>query len=208
MTLLSFATADAYWCVEQGFREKKQHAGFTPKGVIAVIANQLIIVAETLIKARNELMSSISGSTEEYARPSVFVLNGLMASALIGLQGVHDAIASFCQQQAPDEEFQGDIYFSTYKFRVTKFEFIQLQKQMIMAHEFDGKNVNELANGCKHNLAWLGLVSMNVDGCNDIIDSNRCRLLRDVLVPIYDQTNSILMRLGAMYHQPLMFPSI
>lgn len=213
MGLLSFKTADVHWCTEsmQDLREReRKHAvvdGVTPQGVVAVIANQLLIVAETLIKARDDL-ARFGNVGSDYARPSVFLLNGLMASALIGLQGVHDAIASFCQTQASDEEIQGDIYFSTYPFHVTKFEFIRLEKQRILAHKFQNKNVNELANGCKHDLAWLGMMSINGDVYNDIVDTDGCLLLRDVLIPVYDVTAKVLQRLGSMYQHPVSFPCI
>ena len=207
---LSWKVADTYWCIDlQGFREEKKMliSGFTVQGLLAVIANQLIIVAETMIKARNELTKWGEDGTT-YACPSTFVLNGLLSSALIGMQGVQDAIATFCQREATDDAINGLFYFSTYPFAVTKFEFIKLNRSKLYSNKFNNKNTNELANCCKHELSWLGLVSTNVDGANDIIDENGVQLLRNVMIPAYTETSKIIQRMGSMYNYPVKFPFI
>jgi hypothetical protein len=206
-SFLSWRAADAHWCIElQGIRveKKKLITRFTVQGLLAVIANQLIIVAETMIKARNEL----ADEGTKFACPSTFVLNGLMSSALIGMQGVQDAIATFCQKQAPDDAINGLFDFSTYAFVVTKFEFIKLHRNKLNANKFNGRSTNELANCCKHELPWLGMVSTNVDGINDITDETGVQLLRNVMIPAYMETTKIIARIGGMYNCPVKFPLI
>ena len=233
--LLSWRTAENFWCrdtpyawelagidsneaiqfeiqshVSHGIREDKRKnlvSCYTPQGLIAVMANQLLITAETLMKARNELRSRNDGQSI-YAQPSVFLVNGLLVSAVVGLQSIQDAIASFCQKQEPDYEVHGVFYFSNYPFRVTKFEFINLYRRRIYEHKFSGKTMNDLANCCKHDVPWLGLVQTNDDNINDIADESGTQLLREVLIPSYDETAKLLARIGSMFNQSVLFPSI
>lgn len=87
------------WCVESESDSpfpsclcRKVIGGFTAKGGVAAIANQLGVVAKTLILVRTELLHA---SDSEFT-PSAFLINGMLASAATGLQNVLDATASLC----------------------------------------------------------------------------------------------------------------
>jgi hypothetical protein len=187
--------------------DNEKKATCSAQELIAVITNQLLVVAKTLIGSRNEL-EKWGVMQDEYAAPSIFIVNGQMASAILAMQAVQDAIATFCQQQAPDDTIVGLFYFSSYPFRVTEYEFVKLMRQKIYSHTFNGKTINDLANCCKHEISWFGQVSTNVDGVNDITDEFGKRLLRDVCIPVYIETTNILKRLGDMHNQPVSFPCI
>jgi hypothetical protein len=195
----------------QGVREYKHVLieGFTPKGGIAVVANQLGVVAKTLVRVRNELMPKPSDSEGDYAQPSVFVVNGLLVSAATGLQGVMDAVASLCHTYAPDDEHDGLIYFDTYKFRMTDWDFISVSKaRTISTLRYDGMDFNQLANRLKHHLPWLGIISTNPDGFNDVHDINGTGVLRGMLVPLYKIIKQIVQRLGDQFKQPINLPFV
>jgi hypothetical protein len=165
------------------------------------------LIATHLATARAELASN-QHPTEEYAAPSVFVMNGLLASVLTGLQSILDSIATFCQREAPDDDVDGFVYFSTYPFHVTTFDFIRPIKVRIYGYSFRGLNFNQLANSVKHELPWLGLLSTNPDGNLDIHDDQGVGLLREVIVPVYEDAKKIIQRLGHKYQQPVTLPFV
>lgn len=199
----------------KGVRELNRQviAGFSPKGGVAVIANQLVVVAKTLIAVRNELLPHKRDL--DFAQPSVFMVNGLLASAATGLQSVMDAIASFCQRMAPDEDHHAYIYFSTFEFRVIEWEFIRLIKEQgITPLQFEGRTFNEFANALKHEAPWVGLVS-EVRGLQDVYDTPVPErdyevkgAFRDMLVPAYNHVKKIVERLGAKFQQPVTLPFV
>jgi hypothetical protein len=175
---------------------------------VAVIANQLCVVAKTLIAARNELTFKAT-QDKNFAHPSVFVVNGLIASASTGLQAVTDAVASFCNHCAPDDEHTGFIYFDTFQFRVTEWDFISLIKTRNLSPlRFNNLSFNELANRLKHEMPWVGTISQNRDAFNDVYDDNGVGVLRGMLVPVYNQIKAIVQQLGAKFHQPVDLPFV
>eukprot|EP00798_Chlamydomonas_sp_ICE-L_P017248 gene17248-23572_t len=104
---------------QKGIRERRCAVigGFTPKGGVAIIANQLCIVARTLVSAKSELSAApVDG---DYAHPSAFMVNGMLVSAATSLQNVLEAVASLCHYLQPDSDHQGFVYFSTYPFSVS-----------------------------------------------------------------------------------------
>ena len=195
-------------CPIQGIREFKHDvvASFTKQGGIAVIANQLGMVGSILIAARDEL--NAQGTTTERAQPSVFMVNGQLSFAATGLQSVLDSMASFCQTCVPEEGFNGLTYFSQYGFNVTEYNFIFKAKEEIYKPLFQGLNLNELANRCKHEMPWLGTISKNKDNLNDIHDVLGVGVLRDMLVPAYKQAKHVVERLGHMHQQPVSLPNV
>jgi hypothetical protein len=198
-------------CLAQDAREPRQSIinGFTSKGGIAVIANQLNVVARTLIAARKDLTSEINSDSGSYAHPSIYVVNGLLASATTGLQAVLDAVTSFCHHLEPDEDHEGLVYFNTYPFHVTTWEFIRVFKErQIQPLMFDDLRFNDLANRLKHELPWLGVLSKDSDGLCDIRDGSGRALFRDMLVPMYNIAKSIVQRLGSKYQQPIELPYV
>lgn len=199
----------------RGVRELRTRrvSGFTPEGGIAIITNQLGVVARTLIEARNELIAKDPADTD-YAQPSVFVVNGLLCSAATGLQSVLDSVASFCHKLEPDDNHEGFLYFHTYQFRVTTWEFIRLSKErQIQPLIFDGVGFNDLANRLKHELPWLGMISEDTYGLRDIRDGSngngtRRAVFREMLIPMYKITKGIIQRLGSMHGQPITLPHV
>lgn len=177
------------WCVEsEGCPGTRQvMGGFTAKGGVAVITNQLGVVAKTLISARSELAT---------ARPSVFLVNGMLASAATGLQTVLDAIASLCHHLQPDSEHTGPVYFSTYQFNVTTWDFIAtIKRNDIAPLRFGPNSFNDVANGLKHELPWIGLIS-EVDDKQDVYDDAGVGMFRGLLVPMYNISKKIVQRIG------------
>jgi hypothetical protein len=140
----------------------------------------------------------------DYVHPSVFVVNGLLASAATGLQAVLDAVASFCHNLEPDDDHVGLLYFNTYLFRVTTWEFIRESKQrQIDPLSFDGMGFNDLANRLKHELPWIGVLSKDSDGLCDIRDGSGRAVFREMLVPMYTVAKNIVQRLGSKYKQAI-----
>lgn len=193
------------WCVEsescpfsrQGTREFRRQVmgGFTAKGGVAVIANQLGVVAKTLISARSELATP-PASHGDFARPSVFLVNGMLASAATGLQTVLDAVASLCHHLQPDSEHTGPVYFSTYQFNVTTWDFIAaIKRNDIAPLRFGPNSFNDVANGLKHELPWIGLIS-EVNDKQDVYDEAGVGMFRGLLVPMYNIAKKIVQRIG------------
>ena len=211
-TVPSFSLANMKWIREPSDICSSSEAvitGWTEKGGIAVVANQLGAVAKTLIAARNELTHS-AGPDDGYAHPSVFVVNGLLVSATTGLQAVMDSVASLCNHLARDEDFSGDIYFDDFPFRVTSWDYITaIRREHIWALCFQNLSFNEFANKVKHTQPWIGIISQGQPHyMNDIYDSEGVGLLRGILVPIYYQVRSIVSRLGGTYGQPIDLPHV
>lgn len=196
----------------QGAREFKHTViqSFTAKGGVAVIANQLAVVARTLITVRQELAIDAPNADAkgDFKYPSTFMVNGLLASAITGLQNVLDAVASVCHNLAPDSEHNGIIYFSTYSFAVTEWDFIARAKHtQISKLKFDGLTFNELANRLKHELPWVGVISQAND-INDVYDSSNVGAFRGMLVPMYNIAKNIVCFLGNKYNQSVDLPFV
>jgi hypothetical protein len=170
-------------------------SGFTAKGGVAVIANQLGVVAKTLISVRSELATP-PAQGGDFAHPSTFLVNGMLASAATGLQNVLDAVASLCHHLQPDSEHQGIVYFSTYQFSVTTWAFIAaIKRSEIAPLRFRAQSFNDLANGLKHELSWIGLIS-EVDGKQDVYDEAGVGMFLGLLVPMYNIAKKIVQRIG------------
>jgi hypothetical protein len=200
----------------QGVRERSAtiSSGFTPKGLISVLANQLLIIHSTLIQVRNELAPNTQ-PPGEYQCPDNFVVNGLLASAITGLQAVQDSIASFCHREVPDVAFTKTfLYFSEYPFNQTEFHVIRSKKSKLYSFKFNGKNINDLANQCKHELPWLGSVSAlrvtgsSINWVQDIGDDKHTPLFLNVVVPVFIQTKEILGFQGQKYKTGINIPPI
>lgn len=180
-------------------------ACLTQRGHIAVVANQLSAVGFTIKGLRDELNPRLE---EGSPLPCNFVVNGLFVSALTGLQAVHDAIATYCNTYAPDDDITELFYFSTYPFNSARYNYVQKIKRDLYALEFDGRNINHLANDCKHTLPWVGIVQTNnADGTNDVF-SGDVGLLRDVVVKAYEITKTLVCRLGHEASQPITLPNV
>lgn len=198
------------WCLEsdsnppsqshhQGTRELR-HAvigGFTAKGGLAVITNQLGVVAKTLISVRLEMAPTRGRAHDNtYAHPSAFLVNGMLASAATGLQNVLDAVASLCHHLQPDSEHQGIVYFSTYRFSVTTWAFIaEIKRNEIDKLRFHARSFNDMANGLKHEMPWIGVIS-EVNGKLDVYDEAGVGVFLGLLVPMYNITKKIVQRMG------------
>ena len=211
----SFDLSNVAWsrepCDFQIMQGVRAHDGWTEKGGIAVVANQLGIVAKTLISARNELnCEATPNETNGLAYPSAFMVNGLLASSTTGLQAVMDSVASLCNDLARDDDFSGDIHFNTFPFCVTSWDFIKAtRRDKIRPLRFDGLSFDELANKLKHTQPWLGYISQgNPDCMKDIHDAQGVGVLRRVLVPIYNEVKSIVERIGSKYNQSVTLPHV
>lgn len=211
-------TVDVPLCVEpelthvhwraQGLRESRQRviSGFTPQGGVAVLVNVLYVVHKLLSDVRDEM----SGCGGAIVAQSVFVSNAWMTLAATTLQNVLDQITAFCHLRAPDPQHDGLLYFSTYPFRITTYEFMQRFKNTINELTYDGMKFNDLANRCKHECPWIGLMT-DKDGTApfDIYDSAGNGVLRDMLIPVYTTVGKMLQRLGSIHQQPVAaFPLI
>jgi hypothetical protein len=80
--------------------------GLTAKGIVAILANQLLAIHSKLIRVRTEL-SQDPEALGDHQRPNDYIVNGLLASAITGLQSVQDGIASFCKREVPDTTVNG-----------------------------------------------------------------------------------------------------
>lgn len=181
---------------QQGIRERSCAliSGFTPKGGVATIANQLCIVARILVSAKSELSAATVHG--DYAHPSAFVVNGMLVSAATSLQNVLEAVASLCHHLQPDSDHQGDVYFSAYPFSVSAWEFIAIIKRTeINPLKFRGQSFNDLANSLKHELPWIGIIS-EVDHKHDVYDETGVGVLRGLLLPMYTIARKLVTRIG------------
>lgn len=173
--------------------------GYTDKAGVAVIANQLQVVASTLLQARMLLFMA------EKEAQCQFTINGLLVSVFMGMQSVMDCIATFCQHHEPDEQWTDDkIYFDQYTFISSKVSFIRNQRTKMQELRFNDQDYNYWANVVKHNCTWFGMVSVDErSGLADIYDSDRRGLYQDMIIPLFDNIRQIIERLGFVYHQPL-----
>ena len=194
---LNYSAAETCYFV-QGTRANGSTVieGFTEKGGIAVIANQLECVALTLLYARRELFKDA---------PDGFVVNGTLVSALTGLQSILDCIATFCQHYEPDDALNdAKIYFTSYSFIGVRVNFMQQVRRELLHLQFNGQNYNDLANMCKHTSPWLGSVSTSdKTGLNDVYDDQGRGAFNDMIAPLYIGLSGALGRLGNLYHQPV-----
>jgi hypothetical protein len=202
--------------IVQGVRERTPTTsdGFTAKGMVAILANQLHDIHSTLIRVRTEL-SQNAEAVDGHQRPDDYIVNGLLASAITGLQSIQDGIASFCHHEVPDVLVTGPCYFSTYPFAQTDFEIIAHKKAKLYSYHFGGKNINDLANHCRHELPWLGhVVGVRIqDGeyayyVQDIADNKRTALFRHVVLPVFQETKGIIACLARRYDTHVDVPPV
>ena len=188
-----FVTTDGLRAMSFGqtanFIENKASSdgGLSISGLIAVLHNVTNGIAEDIHRLQNELIT----------KRDPFVVNGLLFSSITRLQHLLDGIASFCQYQN-QLEVQSHVYFSTYCFERSTCSFVDIIQKRILGRTFKGQKFNDLANGLKHNLPWVGLVSESGSrSLHDVFDGDGIGIVIDVVVPVYKDACEILNRLNA-----------
>lgn len=174
-------------------------SGYTIQAGVAVIANQLEVVANTLLNARRILFM------QEKESQCQFTINGLLVSAFLGLQSVMDCIATFCQHHEPDDACSDDkVYFDGYSFISSKVSFIRNERSNMKLLRFKDHDYSYWANTVKHNCTWFGLVTVSErSGLADIYDDNQHGLYMDMIIPLFNHVCAIMERLGSIYKLPV-----
>ena len=169
--------------------------------VISVIANQLGMVGCILLAAGNELEAL--GPATRHAQPEARALvNGHLCLAATMLQTVLDRITAFCEASSTPS-------FSKYGFKNCEHNFISEARHKIYEPLFQGLDLDDLATRCNHVVQpWLGTISTDSYGLNDIHDRLGKGVLHDMLAPAYNQTKRVVERLGQMHEQLITLPDV
>lgn len=153
---------------------------------------------------KRELMSEIC----TIVRADQFIYNAYCVQVAVGLRNVLDAVAKLChdayhstgKSEAVD---YFDIYFHTFSFSEEEEKYLSPLIKKIGEITFDGKNFTDTAHILKHNIPWVGLLSMNsIVGYVDIFDDGSIGFVYDFLCKVFNIVETIIHRVQDLKERP------
>jgi len=160
--------------------------GFTEQGRGAVIKNIMQYVIDDAEQLKIEVTK---------AGGDVFIYNALVFRVMTGIQNVLDAVARYCEDQYPSTAPKADdrVYFDRYSFDREEVRTIHYLQQKIAVLTFGGKTFYHMANYLKHEMPWVGRVTISDTAQKvDILDNNDIGLVYDMIVPAVNHTMSCI----------------
>ena len=123
-----------------------------------------------------------------------FIYNALVFRVMTGIQNVLDAVARYCEDQYPSAAAPSvRVYFDRYSFEREEVRTIHYLQQKIALLTFGGKTFYQMANYLKHEMAWVGRVTISDTAQKvDILDNNDIGLVYDMIVPAVNHTISCI----------------
>ena len=159
--------------------------GFTKQGRGAVIKN----IMQYVIDDTEQLKLEVTKGGE------AFIYNALVFRVMTGIQNVLDAVARYCDDQYPSAAPKADdrVYFDRYSFEREEVRTIHYLQQKIAVLSFRGKTFYDMANYLKHEMPWVGRVTISDTAQKvDILDNNDIGLVYDMIVPAVNHTMSCI----------------
>ena len=159
--------------------------GFTKQGRGAVIKNIMQYVIDDAEQLKLEVTKGDEG----------FIYNALVFRVMTGIQNVLDAVARYCEDQYPSAAPKVDdrVYFDRYSFEREEVRTIHYLQQKIAVLTFGGKTFYHMANYLKHEMPWVGRVTISDSAQKvDILDNNDIGLVYDMIVPAVNYTMSCI----------------
>lgn len=160
--------------------------GFTEQGRGAVIKNIMQYVIDDAEQLKIEVTK---------AGGDAFIYNALVFRVMTGIQNVLDAVARYCEDQYPSTAPKADdrVYFDRYSFDREEVRTIHYLQQKIAVLTFGGKTFYHMANYLKHEMPWVGRVTISDTAQKvDILDNNDIGLVYDMIVPAVNHTMSCI----------------
>lgn len=179
--------------------------------MIVVLANQLLVIHSTLINVRNELAPS-GEQLGEFQKPDDFIVNGLLASAITGLQSVQDGIASFCHREV--RMWMVFVTFQHILFNKLSLKLFPTKRQNCIRISLMARISMHLLTNANTSFLGLGMSGVRIqDGAemyyvHDITDGNHKTLFRGVVLPVFKETKEILGFLARKYYTHVDIPPI
>ena len=73
---------------------------------------------------------------------------------------------------------------------------MQKKKESILAYRFDDLSFNQLWNRCKHQCPWLGQITICNEEFTDICHNEKRMVFRDMLIPVFNNAQDMLLILA------------
>lgn len=177
--------------------------GFSEAGGIYVLANILHnVVHSNIIEGRHQLILAY----EEHDRNGKLLekdrvwndystaVNAFFVSAIFGLGSLLDSMATICESMFPSgQSLRAQVNFSQYGFETGKLPQLHSLKLKILACTFSELNIIQIWNKCKHEMPWLGKVSVSSSNDRaDIWGADGKRLFLDFILPVYEHVQEML----------------
>jgi hypothetical protein len=125
-----------------------------------------------------------------------FIYNALVFRVMTGIQNVLDAVARYCEDQYPSTSPSVRVYFDRYSFEREEVRTIHYLQQKIAVLTFGGKTFYQMANYLKHEMTWVGRVTISDTAQKvDILDNNDIGLVYDMIVPAVKHTMSCITKM-------------
>jgi hypothetical protein len=160
--------------------------GFTKQGRGAVIKNIMQYVIDDAEQLKLEVTKGDEG----------FIYNALVFRVMTGIQNVLDAVARYCEDQYPSTAPSVRVYFDRYSFEREEVRTIHYLQQKIAVLTFGGKTFYQMANYLKHEMTWVGRVTISDTAQKvDILDNNDIGLVYDMIVPAVKHTMSCITKM-------------
>lgn len=186
---------------------------FTPAGHLTIIANALRKMQDRILEVRSSLLELGTQTlrkekTVDNILIPAYEVNAQAYLIVVSLQSLLDSLAaasvfalSWTADTTAVQFFEpvtetSKIYFSDHEFSETCFQWIRAHQRVIAGIKFNSLPFKDIANNLKHKHPYIQPVSMSGrDELFDIFDRDGNGLLRNVILPVFDEAKAICGRL-------------